>query len=454
MGLACFYDSSMPSTHNDDFVWGVATSAYQIEGGAAGRGESIWDRFSHTPGRVVDGSNGDDAIDHIHRWREDIAIMADLGVSAYRLSTAWTRVLPEGTGEVNQSGVDFYDRLIDELLSAGIAPWVTLYHWDLPQALKELGGWPMRSTVDAFAEYTDVVTGRLGDRVKNWITINEPWVAAFLGYRDGIHAPGRRNWGDALTAAHNMLLAHGRAVPVVRANASDANVGIALDCRPSSPASDHVRDVYAQRHFDGFRNRWFFDPVFGRGYPEDIVDAYRLRGRFEHPTFDLPGDQDEISAPIDFLGLNYYTSIRVFAGSDEADDPERPPGPNQPLGFTEMGWKNTPQALTEYLQLLDREYAPKQIVITENGASYSEGPDGDDAERIKYLRSHIGAVAAAIDRGVPVAGYFVWSLLDNFEWGLGYTQRFGLVWVDRQTLNRTPKKSYYWYRDRIRRDRG
>ena len=447
------YDAAMTSTIGPDFTWGVATSAYQIEGASAERGESIWDRFAQTPGAVVDGTDGLIACDHVERFREDVALMADLGVSAYRLSISWTRVIPEGTGAVNEAGLDFYDRLVDELLGAGITPWVTLYHWDLPQALERLGGWPNRDTVDAFVDYADVATHRLGDRVSHWITVNEPWVAAFLGYREGVHAPGQRSWSAALSAAHHLLLAHGRAVPAIRANVTNAVVGIALDCRPSTPQDDGFRSAEASRHFDGYRNRWFFDPVFGRGYPEDMIEAYRSEGRFlgATPPSEHPGDQAEIAAPIDFLGLNYYTSRVVAVGNEEDDEPERPPGLDQPRGFTEMGWRNTPAALTRYLEHLYAEYEPQQIVITENGASYSDNPTDDDDRRIEYLRSHTGAVEFAIGRGVPVTGYFVWSLMDNFEWGLGYTQRFGLVWVDRDTLERIPKKSFEWYRGRITR---
>lgn len=441
----------MPDTTQDAFTWGVATSAYQIEGAASKRAESIWDRFAHAPGNVLDGGSGDVACDHFHRWPEDVALMAELGVDAYRFSIAWTRVLPEGTGRIDETGLDFYSRLVDGLLDVGITPWVTLYHWDLPQILEDRGGWPERSTVEAFVDYTDVVTQRLGDRVKQWITINEPWVAAFLGYRDGVHAPGRRSWADALSAGHHLLLAHGRAVPVIRANAVEASVGIALDCRPSFPASDEPEDVLAEKHFDGWRNRWFFDPIFGGGYPDDMVATYHDRGRFpeEKAPFDLPGDQAEIATPMDFLGINYYTSLGIAAGDEEEDEPERPPGSEQPEGFTEMGWRNTPEALTRFLERVHREYGPSRIVVTENGASYSDPPDSNDERRIEYLRTHIDAVQAAIEAGVPVTGYFVWSLLDNFEWALGYTQRFGLVWVDHDTLERVPKQSFAWYGQRI-----
>ncbi|HSL58318.1 MAG TPA: GH1 family beta-glucosidase [Acidimicrobiales bacterium] len=434
--------------------WGVATSAYQIEGGRHddGKGDSIWDRFSDQ-GRLA--QPGDVACDHRHRWREDVALMADLGIDAYRFSVAWTRVLPDGVGAVSVSGLDFYDRLVDELLAHGIEPWLTLYHWDLPAALQDRGGWPVRTTVDAFVEYADVVAGRLGDRVTHWITHNEPWVAAFLGHLYGIFAPGQADWGAALAAGHHLLLSHGRAVEVIRAASPGAEVGLALDCRPARPASDDPADVAATRHFDGFRNRWFFDPVFGKGYPADTLAAYRERGRFdgEVPGFVHDGDLATIAAPIDFVGINYYTSIDVAAGAEEDDDPEGEPGPNPPEGFTEMGWRNTPSALTDFLVRVRDEYGPAQSVITENGASYSDGPGSDrvvdDPRRVAYLDAHIAAVSDAVDAGVPVTGYFVWSLLDNLEWVSGYDQRFGLVWVDHATGERIPKASYHWYRDQI-----
>ncbi len=440
-----------------DFTWGVATSAYQIEGAvdAGGRGASIWDTFAHTPGKVRAGDTGDVACDHYHRYREDVALMADLGVTAYRFSVAWPRVIPDGDGAVNPAGLGFYDRLVDELLGYGIEPWPTLYHWDLPQALQDRGGWAARDTVDAFARYAGAVSAALGDRVGHWITHNEPWVAAFVGHVEGVHAPGVRDWPTALAAAHHLLLSHGRAVPIIRANAPGAQVGISLDCRPALPASDDPADHAAHRHFDGFRNRWFLDAVCGRGYPDDMVAAYRARGRFAGaaPPSIANGDLDEIAAPLDFLGVNYYTSIRVAAGHDETEDAGVPPGPEPPPGHTEMGWEITPPALGDYLLRLHRDYAPAQLVITENGASYSDGPDADgrvrDERRIAYIDAHLAEVQRAIAGGAPVGGYFVWSLLDNFEWAHGYSQRFGLVWVDFETGARIPKDSYRWYRDRI-----
>ena len=439
------------------FIWGTTSSAYQIEGARHedGKGESIWDRFADT-GRMPE--SGDVACDHYHRWREDVALLAGLGLKAYQFSVAWTRVLPDGTGKVNAAGLEFYDRLVDELLDHEIAPWVNLYHWDLPQALQDRGGWPARSTVDAFVRYADIVSRALGDRVEVWVTHSEPWVAAYLGHLEGIFAPGIQHWGTALAAGHHLLLSHGRSVPVIRANAPASRIGISLDCRPSTPASDDPADLDAQRHFDGFRNRWFFDPVFGKGYPADILADFRDRGRIETggPAWLKSDDLDDIAAPIDFLGLNYYTSIEVAAGADESENTGVTAGSDPRPGYTEMGWPIVPEDLTAFLRRIGTEYGPDSIVVTENGASYSDGPGADgvvrDDRRIDYLGRHIAAVLDAIDAGVPVDGYFVWSLLDNLEWVAGYAQRFGLVWVDHTTQRRIPKESYHWYRDVIARN--
>ena len=451
---------ALPRTFPSSFAWGVATSAFQIEGAptADGKGESIWDRFSHEPGRILDGSTGDVTCDHYHRWEEDVALMAELGVTAYRFSIAWTRVLPNGTGEINRAGLAFYDRLVDALVEAGIAPYVTLYHWDLPQALEAAGGWRNRDTVDAFVAYAGVASEALGDRVENWTTHNEPWVSAFVGHRDGRFAPGRTSFAEALTVAHHLLLSHGRAVPVIRANSPAAAVGIALDCRPATPATD--KDADAQKLFDGFRNRWFFDPVFGKGYPADMVAAYRKAGHFEtpRPPFIEAGDMADIAAPIDFLGVNYYTSLAIREGQELTEATGVPPSAPAPEGYTEMGWPITPAALTSYLGHLSDEYSPPAIIISENGASYSDGPDDQgvvaDERRIRYLSRHIDAVGSAIAAGVPVTGYFAWTLLDNLEWSSGFTQRFGLVWVDHDTQQRIPKQSFYWYRDAIAANSG
>jgi beta-glucosidase len=379
-----------------------------------------------------------------------------LGLDAYRMSIAWTRVMPEGTGAVNQKGFDFYKRLIDGVLEAGITPWVTLHHWDLPQALQDRGGWADRSTVDAYAAYAEVVATALGDRVSHWITQNEPWVAAVLGYIDGVFAPGVSDWRSGLMAGHHILLSHGQVIPAIRALSKDSRVGIALDCRPNVPASPNPEDVEASIHADGYRNRWFFDPVFGQGYPEDMVSRYRDMGRIDGLDWVHSGDLEAISTPIDFLGVNYYTSVAIKAGEEEGEHPGVAPGPNPPEGFTEMGWAVTPAALTEFLRRIRREYWKGPIYITENGASYSDGPGEDgsirDTRRIEYVSAHLAALEEAIDEGIPVDGYFHWSLLDNIEWLAGFSQRFGLIHVDQETLVRTPKASFDWYRGVIARN--
>ena len=435
------------------FTWGVATSAYQIEGGRGedGKGDSIWDGFVD---RGLAPSDGDTACDHYHRWAQDLDLLAALGVDAYRFSVAWTRIFPDGEGQVNPAGLRFYESLVDGLLERGIEPWLTLYHWDLPQSLQDRGGWPRRETVDAFVSYAATLADHLGDRVQRWITHNEPWVASYLGHLFGVHAPGLRDWEAAVRAGHHILLSHGLATEAIRERAEDAQVGIALDCRPAGPISSRPADAAATRHFDGFRNRWFLDPVFGRGYPEDVVAEFVRRGHIDSElSFVRPGDMSAIAAPLDFLGVNYYTTVRVQAGGEERDEPERPPGPHQDPGFTEMGWRIDPTGLRDFLDRIHTEYQPPSIVITENGASYSDGPDRtgkvDDNRRIEYLRTHIAAVADAAADGVPVDGYFVWTLLDNVEWTHGFDQRFGLVWVDADSKERTPKASYGWYRDSI-----
>jgi beta-glucosidase len=439
------------------FTWGVGTSAFQIEGGRKdGKGDSIWDRFSDA-GRLADP--GDVACDHYHRWQEDVGLMRDLGVDSYRFSIAWSRVVPDGAGQVNPKGVEFYRRLVSALDDAGIEPVATLYHWDLPAKLQDSGGWTDRSTAQAFADYAGVVAEALGDRVKRWITHNEPWVASMLGYTEGFFAPGVTGWDNGLRAAHHIMLSHGLATRRLRSALPDAQVGVALDCRPATPATPSHEDANATRHFDGFRNRWFFDPVFGRGYPEDIIEDYASRGRISglDLQFVHQDDLEVIAEPIDFLGINYYTSVEVSASEDESEYSGVPPGPDPPEGFTEMGWAVTPDALTEFLRRVDREYMPRSIVITENGASFSDGPDAagfiDDDRRIEYLDQHITAVARAIEHGVPVDGYYVWSLLDNLEWVSGFSQRFGLVWVDHATGRRVPKKSFDWFRDFISQQR-
>ena len=424
-----------------DFVWGAATAAYQVEGAATedGRGESIWDRFSATPGKVVNGDTGGVACDTYHRYAEDIGLMRSLGIGAFRLSVAWPRILPEGRGRVNQAGLDFYDRLVDDSLANGLDPYVTLYHWDLPQVLEDRGGWPARETVEAFTEYTEVVVSRLGDRVRHWITQNEPWVASWLGYGLGLHAPGRKSDSDALAAGHHILVAHGRAAEVLRREAPASEVGIAIDLVPMYPFSDNEADVEAAHREDGFRNRWFLEPVLGRGYPEDMLERYHEI----LPTIE-DGDMDTIAAPLDFLGINYYTRSVVRASVGEV--------PAEGAEHTEMGWEVYPDGLYRLLVHLQTVYEPPELYITENGAAFADARENGrvaDSRRVSYLEGHLDAVVAAIAEGVPVRGYFLWSLLDNFEWAFGYSRRFGIVYVDFDTLERVPKDSFTWYRDFI-----
>ena len=424
-----------------DFVWGAATAAYQVEGAATedGRGESIWDRFSATPGKVVNGHTGAVACDTYHRYAEDIGLMRSLGIGAFRLSVAWPRILPEGRGRVNQAGLDFYDRLVDDSLANGLDPYVTLYHWDLPQVLEDRGGWPARETVEAFTEYTEVVVSRLGDRVRHWITQNEPWVASWLGYGLGLHAPGRKSDSDALAAGHHILVAHGRAAEVLRREAPASEVGIAIDLVPMYPFSDNEADVEAAHREDGFRNRWFLEPVLGRGYPEDMLERYDEI----LPTIE-DGDMDTIAAPLDFLGINYYTRSVVRASVGEV--------PAEGAEHTEMGWEVYPDGLYRLLVHLQTVYEPPELYITENGAAFADARENGrvaDSRRVSYLEGHLDAVVAAIAEGVPVRGYFLWSLLDNFEWAFGYSRRFGIVYVDFDTLERVPKDSFTWYRDFI-----
>jgi beta-glucosidase len=430
-----------------NFLWGSATSSYQIEGAwnEDGKGESIWDRFSHTPGRISDASTGDVACDHYHRLEQDMDLMAELGLQAYRFSIAWPRIQPTGRGPANQAGLDFYDRLVDGLLARGIVPFVTLYHWDLPQALQDEGGWPVRSTAEAFVDYADVVSARLGDRVTHWITHNEPWVAAFLGYGMGIHAPGIQDFQQAVAASHHLMLSHGWAVPVIRANSSDAKVGITLSLNDVIPASPSPQDYAAAREIDGFTNRWFLDPVYGRGYPADVVEWFeRVHGA--QMTFVQEGDMAVIAAPTDFLGHNYYTRT-LARGSGENNAPRTLN--NDDSEFTEMGWEVAPHSLFRMLNRLHFDYQIPSIYITENGASFPDkvckkGHVHDD-RRLAYLKAHFKAAHDAIQCGVPLHGYFVWSFMDNFEWSFGYTKRFGIVYVDFETQQRIIKESGKWY---------
>lgn len=436
----------------EGFLWGVATSAQQVEGGARedGRGESIWDRFAAIPGKIADGSHPGIACDHYHLWREDIEIMRQLGLGAYRFSISWPRVLPQGRGFANRAGLDFYDALVDGLLEAGIRPFPTLYHWDLPEALQDRGGWSDRDTAAAFAHYAAVVAGRLGDRVKCWTTHNEPWCAATLGHEEGHHAPGHRDPAEALRVAHHLLLSHGWAAEAIRREVADAEVGIVLIHTPVHAATDCAADRDAARWFDGFFNRWYLDPVFRGSYPADAVADRVARGHLTGPEmpFVAAGDLAAISQPLEFLGLNYYSRVVMRADAD-GRPVAVPPAPAGEL--TDMGWEVYPRGLQESLLRVHRDYAPRKIFITENGAAYDDPADAAgriaDTRRIAYLRAHLQAAHGALTQGVPLAGYFLWSLLDNFEWGYGYGMRFGLFAVDPQTRRRMPKDSAHWYRD-------
>jgi beta-glucosidase len=437
-----------------DFVWGVATSAYQIEGAtsADGRGECIWDRFATKPGAISDRSDGTFACEHYLRWREDVALMRSLGVKAYRFSIAWPRVLPTGSGAPNARGLDFYDALVDGLLAAGIRPFVTLNHWDLPQPLEDRGGWPARATMQAFLDYADVVSRRLGDRVHDWITHNEPWCMAILGYETGEHAPGRKAPAEALRAAHHLLLSHGLAIPIVRANSPGAQVGIVLNLVSPYPASPSEADLAATQRFDGKFNRWYLDPLYRASYPVDAIDALVAEGTLAGPElpFVQPGDLAAIATPTDFLGINYYSRgiIRSDRVLEAENAPRTIPEPTA-AQKTDMGWEVYPDGLRTLLLRVQRDYAPPRLYITENGAAYSTAPDAQgrvaDRERLDYLHGHLSAVRAAVDEGAAVAGYFAWSLLDNFEWQFGYSRRFGIVWVDFTTQERIVKESGRWY---------
>jgi beta-glucosidase len=437
--------SRLEITFPRDFVWGAATASYQIEGAAreGGRGESIWDRFAATPGCVRNGDSGAVACDFYHRYPEDIGLMRELGIDSFRFSIAWPRILPDGTGHVSVAGLDFYDRLVEALLENGIRPMATLYHWDLPQVLEDAGGWPARETVEAFTEYVEVAAARLGDRVGQWITHNEPWVAAWLGYGWGKHAPGRTSEPDALAAAHHLLLSHGRAVEVLRREAPRAEVGITLNLVHVYPASDAPEDLDAARHVDGSHNRWFLDPIFRGEYPHDVLDHF---GRSLPPIAD--GDLATIGAPIDFLGVNYY-SRSVIEADPDGGTPIFVRNPESE--YTDMDWEIYPEGLFDLLVRLRDDYAPPRIYVTENGAAFPDVRLHDgrvpDPERTTYLQGHIEAIGRAVAEAVPVAGYFVWSLLDNFEWAHGYSKRFGIVYVDYPTLERVPKESFRWYRD-------
>jgi len=430
-----------------EFLWGAATAAYQIEGAAAedGKGPSIWDTYAHTPHHITGGDTGDVACDHYHRCREDVLLMKELGLRAYRFSISWPRLIPKGKGRPNAKGLAFYDRLVDELLAAGIEPLCTLYHWDLPQALEDAGGWPARRTADCFADYAALAFKHYGDRVHTWLTLNEPICSSVLGYYSGIHAPGRKSLPDALSAAHTLLLAHGKAVGAFRASGARGRVGIVLNLGYSEPASESPEDIAAADRDDAFDNRWFLGPVFGKGYPQVLLDWY---GGEMCKVND--GDMKVISAPIDVFGLNYYTGTRVR--HDASGGPLKCKGQQllEPgCKLTEMGWGVWPEGLYRLLVRVRKEYADIPVMVTENGMAAPDVPDEnghiDDQARIDYLSRHFAAAARAMKDGVKLEGYTVWSLMDNFEWSFGFSKRFGLIYTEYRTQARIMKESAKWY---------
>lgn len=433
---------------NDDFLFGVATASYQIEGAwnEDGKGESIWDRFSHTPGKIIDGTTGDKACDHYHRMEEDIELLKELGIDAYRFSISWSRIFPEGRGTVNKKGCDFYQRLIDKLMENGIRPLVTLYHWDLPQALENQGGWKNEETVKAFADYAHFLFRMFGKEVDHWITHNEPWVIAFPGYADGRIAPGKNDFQTALLVSRNLMLSHGYAVQVFREQCRQSQIGIALNLSPIHPASQNKEDIEAAKRHDGYLNRWFLDPIFRGTFPEDMLDWYGKKGFFL-PLFNEQ-EQALVSQPLDFLGINYY-SRQIIANIEERVLETRSAHVDG-LEYSDMGWEIYPLGMYEIVKSVNQEYDPGTIYITENGYPFKDKPGKDgtivDKERIQYLRDHLQELSRSIEEGCPVKGYFVWSLLDNFEWSFGFSKRFGLVYVDYSTLERIPKESFFWYK--------
>ncbi len=437
-------DNAFPA----DFVWGASTASYQIEGAvdADGRGKSIWDIFCHTPGRVNGGDTGDVACDHYHRWPEDVEWLQRSGFSAYRFSTAWPRILPTGTGAVEARGLDFYDRLVDGLLTRGVAPWLCLYHWDLPQALQDQGGWLQRDIADKFADYARVVAKRLGDRVRHWAMFNEANVHALFGHGIGSHAPGLTGLANMLAAIHHQNLAQGRALQALRAEHSQLRLGTVINVQPARPSSDRAADRRAAERFDAFWNGAVLDPLFKGVYPAAIAADFA--------PLVASGDLATIKQPMDFFGLNYYAPMYV------ADAPQSLLGASfgaVPAGtrFTGFGWPIDPSGLTDALTRLHERYGNPEIYVTENGACYDDpvAPDGTvhDDDRVAYLRDHLGAARRALADGVNLRGYFVWSLIDNFEWAEGYSRRFGIIHVDFKSLRRTPKTSFAFLADIARR---
>ena len=433
------------------FLWGAATSAYQIEGSplADGAGPSNWHVFSHTPGSTHDGDTGDVACDHYRLWRQDVDLMAAMGLNAYRFSVSWSRVQPDGRGAVNPAGLAFYDRLVDALLERGLAPNLTLYHWDLPAALEEAGGWTNPEIVDRFAQYARILARTLGDRVAMWSTLNEPWVVVDAGYLHGVHAPGRQDPAAAMRTAHHLLLAHGAAVRALREESPRARVGIVVNIEPKYPASADPADVAATARADAAMNRLYLDPLLLGRYPEEMPGIYGDAWP-DHPA----GDFALIREPLDFLGVNYYT--RAVVGHDDSVPFLRAaPVPQPDVEHTDLDWEVHPASLTRTLLWIRERYGSIPLYVTENGAAFPDPdtspPEGlDDGRRVAYFRAHLRALRVAIDRGADVRGYFAWSLLDNYEWACGYAKRFGIVHVDFATQKRTPKASARYYAEVVR----
>ncbi len=434
-----------------DFIWGVATAAYQIEGAwnEDGKGESIWDRFSHIPGKISDGSTGDVACDHYHLYKEDIKIIKELGVKSYRFSIAWSRVFPDGKGKPNMKGMDFYKRLAESLIENGITPAVTLYHWDLPQKLQDIGGWANRDVTDYFGEYAGFVFKELGDKVPIWITHNEPEVVSFVGNWEGRHAPGITDFSNALLVSHNLLLSHGKAVRAYREMGQKGEIGITLNLNPVYPATDNIEDMNAAKRFEQYHNRWFLDPVLKGEYPEEILEWYQKRVVLPDT---LKEDLEIISTPVDFLGINNYFSS--YIKNSESNWPVHFEAAMTGKDKTSIGWEIYPVGMYDLLMFLHKNYKGTKLIITENGAAFDDSVNSsgkvEDKKRLGYLNGYIEQVHRAIQDGVNLKGYYVWSLMDNFEWAHGYTKRFGIVYVDYATGKRIIKESGLWYKELIK----
>lgn len=445
------------STFPKDFKWGTATSSYQIEGApqADGKGPSVWDTFTHTDGNIKNGDTGDTACDHYNLWSEDIDLLKILGINAYRFSISWPRIFPSGTETVpNQKGLDFYSKLVDVLLENDITPFITLNHWDIPQGLEDGGGWIQRWMTDEFVKYSYHVSKHLGDRVKNWITHNEPWCVSYIGYIAGHKPPGlKNNWVKSLSVAHHLLLSHGMAIPEIRNNSQNSELGITLNLNTAIPASESPYDKDACTFYDGQFNRLYLEPLYKKRYPDDVFDYLKIRGDIIEKDLHFIRDNDLniIATETDFLGVNYYS--RAVIRNEEIDKKKNLPRNVEMGPETDFGWEVYPQGIYDLLIKLKNKYKVENIYITENGCSYGDAPDlqgrVNDQRRIDYHRSHLSELKRAISDGVQCKGYFAWSLMDNFEWAQGFSQRFGLVWVDFNTLERIPKESYYWYKKLI-----